>query len=433
MKRKIISMVFVLFSATVIISASQETTADKDGLASLYHDIMYREALTGSLFGLREVAAERGVDVSLSITQIYQQNIHGGLSTKDRSGRYSGSYDLEVALDMEKLLNLEGAGFYLHTEGGWPEAEGINEESAGTFFGVNDDAGGCRAIDITELWYEQSLFEGCLTVRLGKMDLTGGFECRGCPVSFDCCTFANDETSRFLNSALVNNPTIPFPDCALGMVIHYNPLEWWYASIGAADAQADARETGFNTAFHGEDYFFYIVETGITPRVDSANGALQGAYRVGAWYDPQEKEKFSGGSVKRDDAGIYLSFDQMIYRENTDPEDGRGLGIFGRYGWSGSEVGPDEEVTNFWSIGLQYQGLVSGRDEDIIGCAIAQGIYSDQAEMAEDSETVMELYYNARMAGWLNLTPSLQYIDNPGGDGFVSNAVVIGARLQMAF
>lgn len=71
-------------------------------------------------------------------------------------------------------------------------------------------------MDITELWYEHALLDDTLRVRLGKMDITGGFECRGCPVSFDGSLYANDETGQFLNSALVNNPTIPFPDKGLG-------------------------------------------------------------------------------------------------------------------------------------------------------------------------------------------------------------------------
>ena len=43
--------------------------------------------------------------------------------------------------------------------------------------------------------------------RFGKLDITGGFECRGCPVAFDGSAFANDPSGQFLNGALANNPT----------------------------------------------------------------------------------------------------------------------------------------------------------------------------------------------------------------------------------
>ena len=115
-------------------------------------------------------------------------------------------------------------------------------------------------------------------------------------MAFDGNSFANDETAQFLNGALVNNPTIPFPDNGLGAVVYLEPVAWWYVSAGVADAQADARETGLNTAFHGPDHFFAVFETGVTPRVPSPNGPLQGAVRVGLWYDPQPKDRFSGGT-----------------------------------------------------------------------------------------------------------------------------------------
>jgi hypothetical protein len=70
------------------------------------------------------------------------------------------------------------------------------------------------------------LLDGAVLIRVGKLDLTGGFECRGCPVSFDGNSFANDQTTQFLNGALVNNPTIPFPDRGLGAVVHVAPVEW---------------------------------------------------------------------------------------------------------------------------------------------------------------------------------------------------------------
>ena len=44
----------------------------------------------------------------------------------------------------------------------------------------------------------------------------------------------------------------------------------------------------------------------------------------------------------------------------------------------------------------------------------------------------MEVYYNAAITPRLNVSPSLQYIFNPGGDSSVDDAVVIGVRIQMA-
>jgi porin len=400
---------------------------------NLFSDIYERETLTDGFWGLNDNLANSGVEIGLGVTNIYQQNVHGGISTHRKAGRFSGSYDLELLADMQKLLGIEGGSLFVHAEGRWSKSGGIDGPSVRSAFGVNGDAGPRRSMDVTELWYEQSMFEGALLFRIGKMDLfTGGFESENHPAAFDRNTFANDETGQFLNSALVNNPTIPFPDYALGMSAFYNPNDWWYAAAGVLDAQNDARETGFRTTFHGEDYFFYIFETGITPQFNSANGLLQGAYRTGLWYDPQPKAHSDTAKNYRDDVGFYLSCDQLLTKENADPEDNQGLGAFFRYGYANSKK---NDIANFLSAGFQYQGLIEHRDDDVFAVGFAHGVFSDRASSTypEDYESAVELYYNAQISPWLSITPSLQYIANPGGAKGASDAVVLGLRLQMRF
>jgi len=396
--------------------------------------IWNREVLAGDSMGLREYLGGSGISLDIGVTQIYQNNFNGGLSTDSRRGRYSGSYDIEIGIDAEKLFGLEGGSFYILAEGSWTDTTGIDAVSVGSVFGVNGDAAGDRAMDVTELWYEQSLHdESDVIVRFGKLDLTGGFECRGCPVAFDGSLYANDEASQFMNNALVNNPTIPFPDNGIGAVLYFSPADSGvYMSVGIADAQADARETGFRTAFGDEDYFFSIVETGFTSYLKTANGSLPGIYRVGFWYDPQPKGNSDSTKMYRDDMGFYVSCDQGLVKENDDAEDSQGLGMFFRYGYAPSRT---NDVSNFVSGGFQYQGLFDGRDDDVLGVGVAYGKLSDGATATymEDYESLVEVYYNAQVTPWCNVTPSLQYVGNPGGASGVSDAVIFGARVQMAF
>jgi porin len=410
-----------------------QAESEESRKGTFFSNICRRETLTDGFFGLNDQLSDSGIELCLGITNIYQQNVHGGISTHRRAGHHSGSYDLELSAGLHKLLGIEGASLFVHAEGGWPKSGGIDEASVGSVFGVNSDAFWDRAVVVSELWYEQSMFDGTFLFRIGKMDLiTGGFERRGYPVAFDRSAFANNETSQFLNGALVNNPTIPFPVYALGVAGFYNPIDWWYAAAGVLDAQNDARETGFRTTFHGEDYFFYIFEMGITPQFNSANGLLQGTYRAGLWFDPEPKVHFNTGKNYRDDVGFYLSFDQMLYRENNNTDDNQGLGVFSRYGWANSNV---NELANFFSIGLQYQGLFGSRDNDVLGLGFAHGTFSNKAagNFPEDYESAIELYYNAQISPWLNITPNVQYIANPGGAKGISDAVVLGLRLQMRF
>lgn len=408
------------FFVFLLISTGLTVFAQRD-------NIWQRDSLTDGFFGLDDALVESGIEAGFSMTSVYQRNVKGGLDTSARSGEFTGSYDLEMTFDLQRLLDTQGI-LYLHGEGGW--SEGIDPVSVGSAFGVNADAIGDRGMDIIELYYEGTFFEDTLQIRVGKLDITGGFECRNCPVSFDGSMYANDEVTQFLNGALVNNPTIPFPDYGMGAVVHWNPTEHWYLSFGAADAQADRRETGFNTTFHDDPHFLYLAETGITPRIDSAKGPLQGAYRVGLWYDPQPKA-YDGGSEETNDCGFYLSCDQMLTRENNDPDDTQGLGSFLRYGYAPSNK---NDITQFYSFGIQYQGLFDGRDNDVLGLGYANGIFSDKAAATylEDYESVFEAYYSADVTGWMTLTPSVQYLTNPGGCG-VSDSVIVGLRALVTF
>jgi len=379
------------------------------------------ERLADDFWKLTDHIEDNGIEISSGLTQIYQRNVKGGLSANNRKGEYSGSFDLEMLLDTGRLLGIDGS-FFVHGEGGWTDTEGIDATSVGSFLGINADAIGNRSLDVVEAFYEASLTDR-LSLFTGKIDFTG---------FFDSSAFANDERTQFLNGSLVNNSAIPFPDYSLGVIVDCDISDNLYIMTGIADAQADGRETGFNTAFHSEDYFFYICETGITPQLDSANGPLDGAYRAGLWYDPQDKTHLTSSMNVRDDTGFYLSFDQLLYRENTTAGNNQGPGIFGRYGWADSKI---NELTNFWSIGLQYQGLFEGRDEDVLAAGFAHGTFSDRASSSypEDYESVLEVYYNSKVTPWLNLSPSIQYIANPGGAKGISDAVVVGLRAQMDF
>lgn len=90
-------------------------------------------------------------------------------------------------------------------------------------------------------------------------------------------------------------------------------------------------------------------------------------------------------------------------------------------------------VTNFFSIGMQHAGVIDGRDDDVLGLGFSQGIFSNRAGLAEDNETVTELYYNAYVNDNLSLSPSIQYVASPGGTSGNGDAVVLALRAQMSF
>jgi len=402
---------FVLVLALAGVCPADESHDNSKIVADFWHCA----SPTNGFWGLNDQLAPSGIEVGLGLTTAYQTNVKGGTSTNDRRGRHVGRYDLEMSMDMEKLLGIEGGSFFIHGWGGWPNEEGIDGHSIGSAWGINALSVGNRTIDIVECFYEGPLFSENLTIAIGKLDFTG---------IFDASEYADDECCQFLNASLVDDPTIPFPEQGLGFVVNWAITDSWYIMTGVVDAQADGRETGFRTALHKEDYFFYALETGIT--------AANGTYRIGLWNDPQPK----GSGNKRDDIGVYTSCDWMLHKENVDPEDSQGLGGFFRYGYAHSKK---NDIANFFSLGLQYQGLFDGRDDDILGLGFVQGVFSDYAgannggNYTENHENVLEIYYNAQVTPWFNLSPGLQYISNTGGNKTIKDAVVFGLRAQITF
>jgi len=112
-KLNILLIIGALLTSTGICQAGNE----QDHKGNLFSNIWERQTLTNAFLGLNDELANKGIEISLGVTSIYQQNVRGGISTHRRAGRYSGSYDLELSADLEKLLGIEGGSLFVHTEG----------------------------------------------------------------------------------------------------------------------------------------------------------------------------------------------------------------------------------------------------------------------------------------------------------------------------
>ena len=87
---------------------------------------------------------------------------------------------------------------------------------------------------------------------------------------------ANDETTQFLSTALVNNMTIPFPDDGLGVNLWANLSENVYVTAGFFDNNAVNTHSPFPSFAEGD--YFYIGEVGFINTSD-----LSGNYRLTVW------------------------------------------------------------------------------------------------------------------------------------------------------
>lgn len=410
----------VLFMSLAVVCLYAEEKTDS---------IWENNALTSGFDSVKDWFGNYGIEPELELTSAYQQNVHGGKSAHDRSGRFSLSYELGFTFDMNKIASIEGGEFWVAIEGGHPDD--ITDSAVGSFFPVLSSTYDYDIV-VTEAFWNQHLFDDMLYLRVGKLDLKGKIKLHGRRVAFDGNVYAGEKKKQFLNKSLYNNRSIPFPDNGFGAIALLEPTPGFYVAGGLADAQANEYEIGYRTAFEKEDYFLYMGEIGIMPDLLFSENWLPGTYRLGTWYARDEKMRYTDGKTEYDDSAFYLSFDQMLYKENDDKSDRQGLGTFARYSFADEDVNP---ISTFWSCGLQYQGLLEGRNEDVLGFGFVQGNFSDEtgSGFTEYAERVYELYYEIKTTRWLNVTLDAQYITDPGGTGEYDDALVLGTRLHMYF
>jgi porin len=336
-------------------------------------------------------------------------------------------YNFEFDFDKKKLI--PGGSFYMRVVESW------NDRIKGDVGSLSIPAYawgniGDHEILVDKWWWRQRFLNDRIEIRVGKLlnviDL------------FDTNAYAGNPLGQFTNGWLTANPTVPTTR-GLGAFIKAWPTNWLYFQTGAMDPDQVLTKTGFDTAFHGPDHFRGFWEFGFTPKWETSRGKLPGNYRFGWWYDPQPKEVFQSDSTatkdyETGDVGLYTNFDQLVWKENANPADKQGLGVFGRYGFAHGER---NRLEYMWSVGAQYEGLLPDRNHDVLAFGVAQGILSDtyrhDVRSSADRETVYELYYLIEITPWLYITPDIQVITNPGGDRYARDALVGGVRLKVAF
>jgi carbohydrate-selective porin OprB len=358
-------------------------------------------------------------------------NMHGGRETKNGHD-FAGTYDLDLRFDFEKMKLIKGGGFFIRGKGSWGGGpNGFDAEKIGGLFKTDADVGTTSPIFVDKWWYEQRLANDKITLQAGRIEPTKDL--------FDTSKVMGNEDKQFLNAALVRSPVIPATK-GLGLYGNWKMTDHTYVRAAVIDAEARDRRTGFDTAFHGEDYFRLYTELGCQPELPSPQGPLWGHYRVGTWYDPTRKTKYFdnlGGSLaartETGDWGFYTGFDQMLWKEKNDPKDKQGITFAARYSVADEDM---NRIEHFWATGIQYEGLVPTRDKDVLGFGVALGMLSNEyrnwVRPRADRETVYELYYAIQVTPWLTIGPDFQYVTNAGGKKDDPHAMVAGLRLKFS-
>jgi porin len=403
-------------------------------------DVWSRSFLTGDWGGLRTRLANNGVQLELKLTQIFQDVSSGGTN---RTGRYSGSADIILKLDSQKLGLWPGGFLFVEAQAPYgntviPYAAGIMPVNA--LIAMTQPAS--NEIILPHLYFTQFLSEK-FAVFLGKLDTSVG----------DANEFAHGRgDDKFLNLAFSLNPTLLRigPYAPLGMGFVFLPSKDLSFSFSAMDTQGLPNTSGFDTLF--KDPTSLISELRVTVRPFGLVGhqMLGGGWSNGPFTSLNQDPRTIIGTITRSAPlqkessswVAYYNFDQYVYVDKGDPS--QGIGLFGRFGISDGKANP---FHRFYSIGVGGKGLIPTRGKDQFGIGYYYLQFSKnlikpiRSTVSLDHEQGVELYYNAELLPWLHLTPNLQIIDpsrkelgslgNPGRS--IDTAVVTGFRVKIDF
>ena len=328
-----------------------EITEEHRTLDSLVKSWCQWEHMTGDWAGRRPWLDDHGFTLEIGYAADFFYNMRGGLNTSD-ADQYRGVLGIGLTLDTRRMGFWEGGTFFL----GFQQIHGtdMTERHIGDIQALNNNDAPGRT-QLAEFWYEHTLLDGNLRIKLGKMDANADFA-------------YVDYGGELINSSAGINPIVPmpqYPDPAIGAAIFIEPVDWMYVAGGVYDANGLGNHTGFDTAFHGRNDSFTVAEMGWRPTLSVAGQELPGTYRVGGWYHSGDWDVFFNDlegrlpeRTHRGNAGVYLNFDQRLYRENLETgDDEQGLGVFFQFAWAPSRY---NEISRYYGFGGQYVGHGAG-------------------------------------------------------------------------
>lgn len=370
---------------------------------------------------------EAGLNIQAGATFVVQGTPNANNAGDAEASRCDGSWSSDVLISKE--FGDWGMAF-LHLEPG--QNEGIEPELA-VFSNVNrDDNSTGSTVPVTELWYEQYLFDRQVTVTAGKVDPS---------FYLDQNEYANDETTQFLGRIFRNSPVIEWPnDNTAGARIALAPdfAKFVQFEAGYFNATAD-----WNDLF---DRPFACAQIDFNPHllVGCDAGQWCGNWRFYWWTNALDHPKLASVESMPPDATKYANWG---YGVSIDQSLTDSFGVFLRMGWEVPDLAQVSTNPNAspcyasWSGGCQLNGKLWRRDEDVIGIGIGQVFPSQYYKDAGNgglAEGHCEVYYRYRLNKHLALSPDVQVIWNPDGlgtdgPGDTDTIFVYGLRGQVDF
>ncbi len=400
--------------------------------------------LFGDWNGGRPRLEDAGVQLSLGYTSEAAHNFSGGQAELTC---YTDQWLVGATFALERLWGWQGATLRVtYTERNGDDL-GADAEIGNAML-IQEVYGRGQTLHLTQFWLEQSLLEGRLLWKVGRVTVGEDFAAFSC--DFQNLTFCGAQPGNLVGDYWLNWPTSVW-----GTRLRMTDAEFAaQAGVYQVNPQyvddAWARENGWRLSFpSGTTGALIPLEFAWAPRP----AGMAGNYKLGAWFSTAGAddvfEDVNGDPLvltglpprwRGSRRGVYINVQQQV--SGTTGEAGASLFL--------NATQADRNTTTYdrqVSAGLVYAGPF-GRRRDMLALALgATHVNSKLAEAARlnnenqpssplpvrDYEYVGEAFYGWSPIGWLRMRPNVQYIVNPGGASTNDDALVLGLKSDLAF
>lgn len=390
--------------------------------------------MTGDWNGARLYLQEHGVTICSSFVTDSMGNPAGGQA---RGFAYAGSFGFSLGVDFERAAGWTGFSFYSSVV--WRTGTNLSRTKINNQFPVQQ-VYGSQTVKLNELYLQQALWSGAVTVKGGRLDAGNDF-------------LASPLYAEFVNNAFDGNPVALFnnfasftayPNSTWGAYLAISPIDQLLLKFAVYNANSQIslnKYHGVNFTFESTNGVIWMTEWAWLLNQNPTDQGLAGNYKVGFFYQTGNATRFDDGIVHGDYC-YYFLFDQMIYRPNG-PGTTQGLTPFIALLFTPKNR---NKFPFFCTTGLVYKGLFPGRLRDTTNLGFAYGQYSSELAAAqraarnngligpfgnqpESYEAILEFNHWFQVNDWFTFTPDVQYVFNPKGFGTIQNAFVIGAQI----
>ncbi len=341
---------------------------------------------------------------------------------------FRAGIDLDTSFNKTDLLKIRletGSGILGpngQPDGGRDNAAGFLEPSFGSALDYSINPPTDRDIELSRLYYTFKPSKD-LAVTIGPNMRAADF--------LDFNSYAKLSFRDFSTQAFVNNYVLfPIEFPSAGAVIDWKPKRGPFA-VRAAYTAADAANPGDGGIIIGNPPFINVLYDAPNPNIPNApSGGERGLFGdnyqgvVEVEFSPSRdlalRLQYSGGKVfdnRFDAIGANLEFTVA-----------KKLGIFGRYGFSNYDNTRFGDISpNYWMAGVAFRDLFTRGA--LAGVAVGQPFIAN--EVGNSTQTNYEAFYNYPISRNVQITPTLQIIENAANQN--ANGTIYTGTLRTTF